>query len=135
MPHTRTDRVTVVLDTRLGIDEAVAALERAAAEEKFGVVGVHDLNATMAKKGIAMERQVRIVEMCQPNIAREMVMMEPEISSALPCRVSVYERDGRNWLCTMRPTALLALFDVPGAAAAARGVEDTILRIMERARG
>ncbi|RMH05435.1 MAG: DUF302 domain-containing protein, partial [Planctomycetota bacterium] len=72
---------------------------------------------------------------CQPNIARDVVTLEPEISSALPCRVSVYERDGRNWLCTMRPTALLGMFDVPGAADAARMVEETILRIMERARG
>ncbi len=130
-----TDSVTVVLETRLGIDEAVAALEAAAASEKFGVVGFHHLNETMAKKGITMERQVRIVEMCQPNIAKEVVTMEPEISSALPCRVSVYERDGKNWLCTIKPTAMLGMFDVPGAAEAAQMVEDTMLRIMEKARG
>ncbi|MBC8328350.1 MAG: DUF302 domain-containing protein [Planctomycetes bacterium] len=134
MDHTSTDSVIVTVETSLGIDEAVAALEKAAVSEKFGVVGFHDMNATMAKKGITMERQVRIVEMCQPQIAKEVIGLEPEISAALPCRVSVFERDGKNWLSTIRPTAMLGMFGVEGAEPMALQIEATMLRIMEKAR-
>jgi len=54
-----------------------------------------------------------------------------EISTALPCRISVYEEDGRTILATIKPTALLTMFNAPGAAATAKEVETTMVRIMD----
>ena len=79
-------------------------------------------------------RQVRIVEMCQPTIAKGIVELEPTISSAMPCRVSVYEQDGKTILCILAASAMLGMFGVPEAAELAQEVEDTITRIMERAK-
>ena len=56
-----------------------------------------------------------------------------EISTALPCRIAVYAEGGRTILATIAPSALLTMFDAPGAAATAREVEATLLRIMEEA--
>ena len=135
MENTSTDSVIVTVETSLSIDEAVAALEEAAVSEKFGVVGFHDLNATMAKKGVEMEHQGRIVEMCQPQAAKDVLTLAPEISAALPCRVSVFDRDGKVWLSTVRPTAMLGMFHIEGAEPIARQIEEIMLRIMEKARG
>ena len=52
-------------------------------------------------------------------------------STALPCRISVYEEGGRTILATLKPTALLTMFGVPGAEVAAQVVEDTMVRIMD----
>ena len=54
-----------------------------------------------------------------------------EISTALPCRISVYEAGDRTILATLMPTALFTMFNAPGAAATARKVEDTMVRIMD----
>ena len=58
-----------------------------------------------------------------------------EISTALPCRISVYEEGGRTILATIKPTMLLTMFAAPGAAATAQEVETTMVRIMDETCG
>ena len=48
----------------------------------------------------------------------------------LPCRISLYEEGGKTILASLRPTALLAMFNTPQLEAVARNVEETILKIM-----
>ncbi len=135
MENISQETVVITLESKLGVDEAVEALRNATTEARFGVVGYHDLNATMAKKGVEFGPQVRIVEICQPGYAKRVLEQELEISAALPCRISVFEREGRTWLSTVRPTAMLGMFAVPGAGPVAEEVETIILNIMEAARG
>ena len=33
------------------------------------------------------------------------------VSTALPCRISIYEEDGKTILATLKPTTLLAMFN------------------------
>ena len=54
-----------------------------------------------------------------------------EISTALPCRISVYEEGGRTVLATIKPSLLLTMFQAPGAATTAQEVETTMISIME----
>jgi uncharacterized protein (DUF302 family) len=52
------------------------------------------------------------------------------ISTALPCRISVY-RDGDTYkLATIRPAALLKMFAAPGLDPVAREVEDVVTAMM-----
>jgi uncharacterized protein (DUF302 family) len=76
-----------------------------------------------------------VFEVCNPHQAKEVLSRAMEISTALPCRISVYEEGGRTVLATLKPTILLGLFDAPGAAPAAQEVEDTIVKIMDEAAG
>ena len=55
------------------------------------------------------------------------------VSTALPCRISVYEENGKTVLATLKPTTLLALFNVPQLQQVAQEVEDTIVKIMKEA--
>jgi uncharacterized protein (DUF302 family) len=55
------------------------------------------------------------------------------VSTALPCRISIYEEDRKTVLATLKPTTLLALFDTPQLKGVAQEVEDTIVKIMKEA--
>jgi uncharacterized protein (DUF302 family) len=112
--------------------EAVCQRLPAVAERhKFGVLGLHDLKEKMASKGVAFEQECRVFEVCNPQQAKEVLSREMEISTALPCRISVYREAGRTVLASIKPTKLLGLFAAPGAADAAKAVEDTIVRIID----
>jgi uncharacterized protein (DUF302 family) len=45
----------------------------------------------------------------------------------------VYEEDEKTKLATIRPTALIGLYDTPHLKAVAEEVEDTLVRIMAEA--
>jgi uncharacterized protein (DUF302 family) len=100
---------------------------------KFGVLGVHDLKATMANKGMAFDRECRIFEVCHPRQAKKVLETNLEISTALPCRISVYEDGGAVRLATIKPTAMIELYATPGLKGVAKEVEETLEAIMAEA--
>jgi uncharacterized protein (DUF302 family) len=115
------------------IEEVVKKLEVAAAENKFGILGVHDLRQKMNAKGVDFQRECRIFEVCNPAKAKTVLDTDMAISNALPCRISVYEEAGRVKVSTIRPTALLAMFGRPELQPVAQEVEDTMICIIDAA--
>lgn len=114
-------------------DRLAADLERAVARHKFGVLGVHDLKAKMAEKGVDFPRECRIFEVCNPHQARKVLEANPQISTALPCRISLYEEGGKTRLATLKPTDMIGLFPNPELEGVAEEVEATLVRIMDEA--
>jgi uncharacterized protein (DUF302 family) len=55
------------------------------------------------------------------------------VSTALPCRISIYEEGGKTVLATLKPTTLLAMFNAPQLERVAQEMEDTIVKIMKDA--
>jgi len=124
-----------IVESTKPLDQVARDLEAAVTRHKFGVLGVHDLKATMAKKGVDFARECRIFEVCNPQQAKKVLEANLEISTALPCRISVYEEGGKTKLATIKPTAMLALYPNPELKGVAQEVEATLDRIMAEAAG
>src|SRR5512136_854682 len=90
------------------IDQVCQDLEKAVVNHKFGVMTVHNLKETLKKKGVDFNRECRIFEVCNPQQAKRVLEKDIEVSTALPCRISVYEEGGKTKLATLKPTALIA---------------------------
>ena len=119
------------LSTDKTVSEASDAMQAAVQANHFGVLHVHNLKETMAKRGVDFARECLIFEVCQPQQAKKVLDQNMSISTALPCRISIYEQDGKTVLATLKPTALLATFDSPQLQGVAQEVEDTIVKIMK----
>ncbi|HSL48321.1 MAG TPA: DUF302 domain-containing protein [Candidatus Deferrimicrobiaceae bacterium] len=122
-----------VVESRKPLDRVAKDLEAAVAHHKFGVLGVHDLRAKMAEKGVPFDRECRIFEVCNPHQAKKVLDTNLAISTALPCRISVYEEGGVTKLATIKPTTLIDLYATPGLKDVAREVETTLEAIMAEA--
>jgi len=121
------------IHSRKSLPEVARGLEAAAQKYKFGILGVHDLKAKMQEKGVEFGRDCRIFEVCNPHQAKKMLEANAEISTALPCRISVYQEGDGVTLATLRPTALLEMFGTPGLQAVAQEVEETLVAMMQEA--
>ena len=115
------------------VSETAAALQDAVQANAFGVLHVHNLKETMTKKGVEFARECLIFEVCQPQQAKKVLDQNMSVSTALPCRISLYEEGGKTILATLKPTTLLALFNTPQLEGVAQEVEDTIVKIMKEA--
>ena len=122
-----------IVESTKPLARLVADLEQAVVRHKFGVLGVHDLKAKMAEKGVSFARECRIFEVCNPHQAKKVLETNLEISTALPCRISVYEEGGKTKLATIRPTALIELYRNPELKGVAEEVEEIMFRIMAEA--
>ncbi|OYW73798.1 MAG: hypothetical protein B7Z37_20165 [Verrucomicrobia bacterium 12-59-8] len=123
----------ITLPTNKTVRETAAALQTAVDANHFGVMHIHDLKESMWKKGVEFDHECLIFEVCQPQQAKRVLDENMSVSTALPCRISVYEADGRTILATLKPTALLENFNVPQLEGVAREVEATLIKIMQEA--
>jgi uncharacterized protein (DUF302 family) len=112
------------------IDQICEDLEKAAVEHKFGVMTVHNLKETMKKKGVEFDRECRILEVCNPYQAKRVLEKHMKLSTALPCRISVYTEGNKVKLATLKPTALISQFNVPELQSVAKEVEENLIEIM-----
>ena len=123
----------IKLPSEKTVSGVAAALQAAVQANHFGVMQVHNLKETMTKKGVEFGHECLIFEVCQPQQAKKVLDQDMSVSTALPCRISVYEEGGKTVLATLKPTTLLALFNVPQLEPVAQEVEDTIVKIMHEA--
>ncbi|MDE2141324.1 MAG: DUF302 domain-containing protein [Elusimicrobia bacterium] len=123
----------IKLSTDKTVRETAAALQAAVQANDFGVMQVHNLKETMAKKGVDFARECLIFEVCQPQQAKMALEQNMSVSTALPCRISIYEEGGQTILAALKPTDLLAMFHAPQLEGVAREVEAAIVKIMKEA--
>jgi uncharacterized protein (DUF302 family) len=103
-----------VVETKKDVETAARDLEEAVKRNKFGVLHVHDLQKTLKEKGVDFPNACRILEVCNPQRAVQVLTKNMGMNTALPCRISVYQEGGKTKIGMILPTALLALF--PGSA-------------------
>ena len=123
------------VESKKRLSEVARDLEASAQRHKFGVLGVHDLRAKMKEKGVEFDRDCLIFEVCNPHQAKRVLEKNAEISTALPCRISAYPEGDAVTLATLKPTAMMALYQPSGLEAVAKEVEETMMKIMQEAAG
>ena len=124
----------VQIQSSKSLEEIERGLQESAARHQFGVIAIHDLQETLKKKGVDLAMECRIYEVCNPVQAKKVLDADGAISTALPCRISVYGGSGKGYtLATMRPTEMMKAFGNPAIEPVAREVEEVILQMMQDA--
>ena len=124
-----------VVETTKDIDTAAQDLADAVQRHGFGVLHTYDLKAKMKEKGVEFGNECRILEVCNPRKAAQVLSTNMDMSLALPCRISVYQDEGKTRIGTILPSKLMGLF--PGSdqlRPVAEEVEGAILAMIEDAR-
>ena len=124
-----------VTETPKDADTATRDLEAAVKRNTFGVLHIHDLQRTLKEKGVDFPNACRILEVCNPQRAHQVLTASIAVNMALPCRISVYPEGGKTKIGMLRPTALLALFPQAAELRAVAGeVERETMRMIDEAR-
>jgi uncharacterized protein (DUF302 family) len=92
-------KMFIVNESKLSFDETVEALVASAAEHKWSMPYQYDLQATMKKHGFDVN-PVKVFSLCKPEHAYGILGSENErlVSALMPCRVAVYEKDGKAYV-------------------------------------
>ncbi len=124
----------ITVDSKKPLARFLEDIPKACADHKFGVIAVHNLKEKMKEKGVDYAGECLIFEVCNPHKAKQVLEANPEISTALPCRISAFvSPEGGTRLATIRPTMLVDLYGTSGLEDVAAEVEDTLRAIMEEA--
>jgi len=115
-----------ILRLALQRDHEVTAFVR---DEK----NVLDLKQTLGNKGIVLERECRVYDICNPQAASTALNTDMSVSVVLPCRVSVYQDGQTLTISTIKPTDLMKATDLNGVSELATEIEREVVTMMREA--
>lgn len=121
------------IETTKSVEEARQAIEAKAKEKGFGVMVVHEVSNILANKGVPIDYKCVIVEVCSPRHASQVLSKNALISTAMPCRIAIFEKGSKTVVSTMAPTAMLEVFNEPELKPVAEEVEALMKEILESA--
>lgn len=122
------------VDTEKGIEEAVQAVEDALKNHKFGVLWKLDLTSKLQEKGLDFNQPYRVLEVCNPVEAGRVLSQNSLVGYFLPCKIVVYEVDGKTKIGLPKPTALMDVLNDAQLQEIAQGVEATLIEAVNEAR-
>ena len=84
------------------VEETCEKLKEAINTNGWKCPGIRNMNKSMAKHGVIMKSQVRIVELCNAQYAKDVLLTNPEIATLMPCAWGVYKgEDGKVYISGM----------------------------------
>ncbi len=87
-------------------------LESKAKEVGFGVLHSYAFKEILEGKGFPIDKDITVFELCNPAAAQEALTCMSNISIYLPCRISVYEENGKAVLSTIGLDDMLRTVEV-----------------------
>ena len=105
----------IVRHVAMGYEEAVALTREALKEQGFGVLTEIDVKKTLKEKLDVDFKPYIILGACNPKLAHQALIAEPDIGLMLPCNVIVYdEGPGAATVAAISPRAALGVVENAG---------------------
>jgi uncharacterized protein (DUF302 family) len=118
-----------------GYLDTVGAVERCIRARGFTLEHVHDLQATLASKGFAID-PLRIYEfdgrrpLAAGSIDED---ADARLDLLMPCRVNVFVENEKVVVAAVRPTVICSVFPEAELDDAARAIEEMVVELVDEA--
>lgn len=120
--------------TKKNIDSVIGEITSKLSEKKFGVLGTLDFKKIFATKGMDYPNEYKLLEVCNPQAARQVLDSDPNIGLLLPCTIAVYEKDGENYISLAKPTTLLAVASNTELEIMGKEIESKLIQVIENSK-
>ena len=126
------DKLAYRIESDQPFGEVAAGLEKQAIEHQFRVLAVHDVQETLAEKGL--ERgPLKIIEVCNAGFAHKSTQKDILVALFMPCKFTVHTEGDKTLVTLARPTMITDMLPDAGLNELASEVEDTLKKVMAAA--
>jgi uncharacterized protein (DUF302 family) len=117
--------------TQKNIDNVIEEITAKLSEIKFGVLGILDFKEIFAKKGVEYLHEYKLLEVCNPQAAKQALDSDPNIGLLLPCTIAVFEKNGENYISLAKPTELLSVTSNSELESMGKDIETKLIEVIE----
>lgn len=100
------------VETNESIETIKNEFEQQAKEHSFTLLNSYEFQKILETKGFPIDRNANVFEICNPAGAQQALTKVPQMSAYLPCRVSLYEDEGKTILTTISFEDIISELDV-----------------------
>ena len=113
--------------TNKSFDEAVSSVIKSLEEQKFGVLWKLNFKDKLKEKEIDFQNNFMILEVCNPQKAKEVLSKHIEAGYFLPCKIVVYEENGSVKIGMLKPEILIEMLNFEDLTVIAKDVQNTLI--------
>jgi uncharacterized protein (DUF302 family) len=99
------------VETNKSVAEAISSLEENLMKEKFGVLWNFDVKGKLNEKGLEYDNEFTVLEVCNPKEAQRVLNEEILVGYFLPCKIVVYNVEGKTKIGMPKPSSLIEMVD------------------------
>ncbi len=125
---------TRTVKTKKDIDDAITTLTEDLKEIGFGVLETLDFKKILSEKGLEFADNYKLMEVCNPNLAKQVLEANPDLGLLLPCTIAVNQKDNENYISLARPTSLLSMVSESNLKFSGEEIEDNLIKAIEKAK-
>lgn len=122
------------VESTLSVEKAVEKVQEASKANGFGVLNTLNLQQIMAGKGVNYAEAATVVEICRPGDAKTFLEADQRVAPCLPCRIAVTSQGGKTIVHTVRPSAMMKMFQNSKLDAPAKAVDTVVEKIINAAK-
>lgn len=112
--------------------DTINSLEEQLKHEQFGVLWELNINEKLEAKGLNLAESYRILEVCNPKEAYRVLSENSLVSYFLPCKIVVYEADGKVKVGMPKPTALISMVEGDDLKGIAQDIENRLQQCINK---
>lgn len=116
------------------IDQIVTDLTQNLKEVGFGILGILDFKEIFEKKGIEFGKTYKLLEVCNPSAAKNVLDTDPDLGLLLPCTIAVYQTGNQNVISLAKPTSLLSIVSNDKLQKLGRDIEENLISVIDKSR-
>jgi len=117
--------------THKNIDDVITDLTKGLKEINFGVLETLDFKKILSEKGLEFSDNYKLLEVCNPQLAKQVLEANPDLGLLLPCTIAVYQKNNENFISLARPTSLLSMASDKNLKFSGEEIENNLIRIIE----
>ncbi|MCL5027396.1 MAG: DUF302 domain-containing protein [Bacteroidetes bacterium] len=101
------DMFTYKIISNQSIDRVADKVQTQCDNYKFALLKTYNYHEIVESKGFPIKRKVYIYEICQAKTASLMLTDYPNFSIFMPCKIAIYEHNGKTIISTMDMSIML----------------------------
>ncbi|MBS3099194.1 DUF302 domain-containing protein [Candidatus Pacearchaeota archaeon] len=105
----KTEDFAYIVETEKSFDEAVVSVLKAVESQGWTLFNVYDMRERLAAKGFE-QKPLKIIEFCSGKYANSFLKKNKLISLCMPCKINVFEENGKVKIVGMKPTIMSEFF-------------------------
>ena len=122
---------TYTVKTQKNIDNVITDLTENLKEIGFGVLETLDFKKILIDKGVELTNNYKLMEVCNPHLAKQVLEANPDLGLLLPCTIAVYQKDDENFISLARPTSLLSMVSDENLKISGEEIENGLIKIID----
>lgn len=120
--------------TQKNIHDTITSLTDNLRDIGFGVLGILDFKKILNEKDQEFKNEYRLMDVCNPKLAKQVLDTNPDLGLLLPCTIAVYQKNQENHISLARPTSLLKVASEEHIQLVGNEIEKNLIKIIEKSK-